>query len=674
VHSDQTARIISRFLEDQKHMFVFPSEVAGDYRMKEVLENSAARAVRTDRFLSWDRLKEHEFSPSRERIPANIIYRTIFSAVLLEEHRAAGPLLHVLAGGKTTDDPSVFQHQIAAALPQLKRAVESLPGVKGSFPEDLARDLNLLYRRYLLFLDESGLFEPSYSEPELGLSDHVYHIFYPELIEDFREYLPLLEGRSCFVIHPVSEEERGSVPVIVRYSDARQELASLVSNLHILLKSGMPPAEIAVSLVDYEGWQPALEEEAEIRDIPLDFRAGKMLAEYPAGALFQRLSDLLGSGMHLEKLKQLLLDPAYPWMDRESWAELIRFGIDHFYLTSWKEKNLQKDELSRKLNCGSETRLLKKYRNLKAQISRLIQASSVRDLRGHVHTFLHSFFEAEGWDPLAERILQYCLYLLQEIEEVEERLGPVKFPSPFGLWTSLLSRRRYVSPGNRNAIPVYQYRVSAGITPACHFIPGAGQGETRVRREEFTFLRDDYRSLLVREEPADTSAAFLRVYAGSGKEVIMSCSDRGFSGPQLPPSEIVAAGNVRKAAGRKLEKTTSPRGPETLDPYLQEEHFWRRELSSPSELFSLQERGFGAIRSTGFAPKGTDFTREGVKDSRLFEHLKNITLGERGALDGRIWFTPTSFDLYSGCPFAYLLQKGFNLASQDYSTVVIDHF
>jgi len=678
---DPTARIIERHIGDDNHIFVFPSEVAGAYRLKQALFLTDRQAIRSDRFISWDRLKEREFSPHREQVPSNILFRTLFCAALLDEHRRKGPLLKMMAGdtadngtgGTAPEAAAVFQHQLAAALPQMKRAVEAIEatgkhngetgGTAQRLPAPLIHDLRLLYTRYLAFMDQAGLFEPAYVSAQGCRPDKTYHLFYPELIDDFEEYRPSIEGNMAFQVHSFTAGETGTPEGLLRFRDARQEVSWLISRLHRLMEEGVHPSQIAVTLPDYENWQPVLEEEAAVRDIPLDFRSGRMLSDYPAGRLFQRLSDLSRRGMGLETLKMLLLEPAYPWREKEKLGELVEFAIGHYFLANWNEEGRPRDELARKLKQDSREDLLKVYRSLKGQIAGLTEAPTAAELRVRVHTFLHTFFDTDGWKPEEERVLQYCLHVLEELESAEEVVHPLLVPSPYTLWTALMSRRVYVASGSKTAVPVYRYRVSAGICPRYHFIPGAGQGETRVRREEFAFLRDDYRSLLIRDVEVDASSDFLKIYAESGEKVMLSCSDRGFSGPQLPPSEHLAAGKVSPVAdsGRN-------------EPFALEELYWSRETDMPDLLFSAQRRGFQRMYAAGFASKGLDYTRESVQDLQLYPHMLKIAQGEKGAADGRIWLSPTTFDLYSACPFAYLLQKGMGLASEEYSILTVDHW
>lgn len=688
-------RIIASYLDQTKNLFVFPSEVAGEYQLRRAVLSGGRRVIRSDRFISWDRLKEREFSPSRERLPSNTLYRTLFSMSLLEEHVEKGPLLRVLLGGRSGDEVSVFRNQIALMLPQLQKAVRMLDeggtGDRSGFPVALEQDLRLLYERYIDFLEKNGLFEPAYIAPVAGSSEYRYHIFYPELIEDYKEYRNLIEERDNFLVHSIADHQGPETEPrsILRFENARKELQYMVGRINALLEAGVHPGDMAVTLPDYEAWQPFLEEEARVRDIPLDFRAGRKLSEYPAGLLFQRIADLMHNGMALDRLKQLVLEPAYPWREREALEGLVRFGVDHFFVRNLPGKAPGADTVSEKLKKAGIPELLRIFTSLKGQFRRMMSSGTAAELQQEVHKFLKTFFDPEGWDPEAEKVLQYCLLVLRELREAEERLPAIKISSPYALWISLMEKQIYVASAKKGMLPVYRYRVSAGIIPRYHFIPGAGQAETRVNQEDFPFLRDDHRAMLSGNSAPDFSRDFLTVYAASGEYVYMSCSDRGFGGPQLPPAELMEAGLVLPV-GEDAPPMPSPpaesAGPARAgraaqqeddrifsDPYPEEERFWAFEGEFPERLFSLQKEGFAAMDRTGFAPKKIDHTRSVVSDVYLKERIGKVVRGERGARDGRIWLSPTSFDRYAGCPYLFFLQSGLKLGQEEYTSTYIEH-
>ena len=678
---DHIAELILAHIDDPRHLFVFPSEVAGEFRQRDALLRSSKRAIRRDCFISWDRLKEREFSPGQERLPANSVFRLLFSAGLLEEHRSRGPVLQYLLGETPGEAAAGFQRQLALSLPQLQRAQEMLETHPDIVPPALSHDVRTLYQRYLEFLDGASLFEPAFVPPQAGQTHWVYHIFYPELIEDYREYRHLIDGNDNFVSHPSTASLEQAT--CLRFENARQELEHLTSSLHQLLERGAHPADIAVTLPDYDAWWPYLAEEAELRDIPLDFRSGRTLAEYPAGRLFSRLSALSVNGFGLEHLKRVVLEPGYPVKSSDQWRELIAFAVDHYYVRSWKGTGAAANELDRKLKqCGlKELRAL--YRNFRHQIAQLISAPDFQELSKRVHKFIRTFFESDSWEPEAEKVLQYCLLVLRELQEASESAGGIRVADPYSLWLNLLNQRIYVSALRKEAIPVYQYRVSAGCTPLYHFLPGAGQAETRIKHEELTFLREDYRAQLMEREPADMSGDFLSAYAQSGETVQFSCSDIGFSGPQLPPGELLSAGAVRAVVGTAVAgaEAAVDRGggarrideDAAQDLFALEEAYWSGEQEFPHSLYPVQQRGFCFMGQTAFSAKGKDFSKTPVYDPKLLAHLFQVAKGDRGAEDGRFWFSPSSFDQYAGCPFMYLLNRGLKIEEAEFSSQWEDH-
>ncbi len=707
MYNDQVSDTILKYIDQQRHLFVFPSEVAGEFRQKEVLRRMSSmartagkggmvkRAIRRDRFISWDRLKEREFSPGRTRQPANGVYRLLCAAELLDEHAHRGPLLQYLLGEGGEENGgnagAGFQRQLALSLPQSQYSVEALDAHPDTVPPALEHDLRTLYTRYLEFLERAELFEPAFVPPQGAQPKQVYHIFYPELIEDYSEFRRLVEENEGFITYfsePALQQAR-----CIRFPTARRELEYVISSLNKLLDRGVHPGDIAISLPEYEAWAPYLAEEAEIRNIPLDFRSGRTLSEYPAGRLFTRISALSVNGFGLEHLKRIVLEPAYPLASADRWRELIGFAIDHFYVRSWKGDGAAADELDRKLKLSGKKELRSLYRNFRHQIAQLMEAPDFSELQKRVHKFIRTFFEVDRWDPETERVLQYCLMVVRELQEASEKAGGIDISDPYGLWITLLNQRIYVSAVRKEAVPVYPYRVSAGITPRYHFLPGAGQGHTRIRQEELSFLREDYRSLLLEREARDMSADFLSAYAQSGEQVVFSCSDLDFSGPQLPPGELLSAGVVTESGDSEppeaaaASQVENPRlaGPwlegfqfgepqfeapqiDRGDIFVQEEAYWAGSQDFPSRLYPVQQNGFASIRNTAFTAKGRDYSKEPVEDPELLAHLFKIARGRLGAEDGRFWFSPSSFDQYAGCPFQYLLNRGLKIGEIDYTT------
>ncbi|MCF7951222.1 MAG: PD-(D/E)XK nuclease family protein, partial [Spirochaetaceae bacterium] len=171
---------------------------------------------------------------------------------------------------------------------------------------------------------------------------------------------------------------------------------------------------------------------------------------------------------------------------------------------------------------------------------------------------------------------------------------------------------------------------------------------------------------------------FLSAYAQSGEMVQFSCSDIGFSGPQLPPGELLSAGAVREVVGpaavdrgEGVTRLMDDSGGQDL--FALEEAYWSGEQKFPPRLYPVQQRGFRFMGQTAFSAKGKDFSKTPVDDPKLLDHLFQVAQGDRGVEDGRFWFSPSSFDQYAGCPFMYLLNRGLKIEEAEFSSQWEDH-
>jgi RecB family exonuclease len=623
-----------------------------------VLRSGAVQAVRRDRFISWDRFKEALFSPRASRRPANGVYRSLFTTRLLREDAQKGPLFAELLGAGNAGRSARFRGYLNTILPSLGQLVKALDEAEAAFPAPLAGDFRLLYRRYNDFLEEHGLYEPSFEEPRRGEETELeYTIFYPELLEDFREYASLLEQHPQVRVYPMCDaqgELPGELDVrLTRYDNAAEELTGLLDRVERLLEEGIAPQEIAITLPDFDGWRGRLEEAAAIRDLPLSFRSGRPLAELAAGRFFRRLRDLHRSGWEHARLKELFLDPAYPWREREALRRIVDFGVRYHCVRAYEGAEERYDPWQSKLDSPAgkeipeEGRLLNRFRSY---LRSFTESRSAEELLGRVTPFLRLFLDPEGWAEPEERALQYALLKLRELAEAETHCG-LSAPDPFALWLALLEEQSYVHADRSTAIPVYRYRVSAGTAFRHHFIAGAGQQQTRCRHIPFPYLREDRRGRLARAEERDASEAFLRAYACSGERVYFSCSDAGFDGPQLPPAEFYTRGLIDPAEGRP-----QPGGARLAG----ECRFWAGEGRLPARLYRMQREGFARMLAAGFEEKGQDYTRERVEDPELRSTLLGSMRRDDDS-EGTLWFSPTRLEQFKGCPFIFLVEKGLAL-------------
>ncbi len=647
---NQVEAIIAGRLADEESVFVFPSEVAARFWHRRSLELTDLRAVRDGRFLSWDRFKEETFSLTRKERPVNGIARSLFAASLLAENAARGPedapLLRSLVHPEFADNSPAFLKQLTGLLPQLEGLLAALAAgerAAGGIPliaPEVRYDLELLSARYGRFLSTNALFEPSGERVDLSRLARSYHLFFPEVIEDYRAFAPWLDSPKVSLV-PVPAQARSAM---VRFPSAIHELRNLCVELADLLDRGARVEEIAVSVADLAHWEPHLRAEAALHGLPLDFRQGRALSEYPAARVFAAIGACEAERYSLEAVKQLLLDRAIPWREASDFRELVRFGVEHQCLASFTEGGTSRDPWRFHLERLGERRLLSLYSHLRRELSGIVGAQGFSELKARLLAFASARLDPGRWPEESRRVFEYCLESLGDFVDTETTLTGVRAPSPFALWRAHLEERIYVQRSTVAGIAVYPYRVAAGIGPRYHFLVGASQAATRVEWPLFPILRDDERrrlGILDRSFSDD----FLTLYAQSGEEVRASCSREDFIGPQLAPGWFVSRGSVREWEERERLSAR--------DRFLRERAVWTGGLREDEPLFPVQKRGMEHILATAWSSRASDFTQSPIEEVALRKRLLEGISDE----EGRLLISPTALEGYLSCSFGFLFER-----------------
>ena len=123
------AEILRAELDDPRTDFVFPTEVAARFWLRQSLAFTGGRALRADRFLSWDQFDRRALDYGREAElararRAGIPERTLFAASLLEDNRRRGLFRELVPPGA---EPLAFLPAILELLPCLHH-LEELSG------------------------------------------------------------------------------------------------------------------------------------------------------------------------------------------------------------------------------------------------------------------------------------------------------------------------------------------------------------------------------------------------------------------------------------------------------------------------------------------------------------------------------------------------------------------
>jgi RecB family exonuclease len=636
---DSVVQAIREGLADEGLVFVFPSEIASAFWRRKALSLSDRPSVAEERFISWDTFKEKAFSISRERKPVNRYVRYLFASSILKENGGTTPLFKRLVYPEYAEHGSAHLGAFMAMLPCLKDTEELLKrnpeAVEGAYREDI----EYLFSRYTSFLEANGLFEPSYDRAGIKKLDGAYLIFFPRVLEDFNQYRDQLSQLPNI---RTTEPSMGDLPRFTLFENSRSELTWLLGRIESLLDRGVKPWEIAVTLTRDEDWEAELLRGARLRGIPLDIRGGRPLSEYPAGRLFSQIEELTGEDFSYRALANFFLNPAYPFTRRAPGRDLLSFGRRHSCFIAHERGPDSRDVWEEKLTKAGDQDLLRFYRQFKKAVAAVTGAKDFPSLRNAIQGFINRYFNTEDWAPGSLKVFQFCMDTLSQLIEAASEVKGVETENPYRLFTRAIGERIYVERPEEGGIPVYPYRVSAGIYPACHFIPGASQESVRCVDSAYPFLKDDQKQALGASD-SDMSEDFLRLYARSGGSVEFSGSETGFRGPGLVPGLFVAQGLAEKKDG----EATAEKNP-----------FLREARSFDGFVYPVMREGLVRIAST--------YTH-GQWKGRVKADVTSKIGGE--GKPSAFYISPSDLESYAACPISYLLTRFLSVEEEEYEPV-----
>lgn len=616
--------------------FVFPSEIVAEYWRRHATRFSAGRAVRSDRFISWDTFKEHHLSENREQVPTNRIVRRLFAALVCSKNEHGGVFGELIPPAHQSKSRR-FAPSIAALLPLLPLLLADSASSRVALSSQLFEDFTRLLNIYNQFLADRDLFEPAYDTVGRGTIDTSRFLFvYPGLIDDF----PPAAADFHTITPPPVEAYR-----VQRFETSIEELDSLAERVGVLLTAGTHPADIVVSAAGLEEIDSMIEEAARIRSLPLEIRSGSPLGSQAFGSLFSRIRQCVASKFDLRLLHELLIDPQIPWRNEAINHQLIRFGIDNRC-----GRNGRTDIWSDRLRFG-DVRLAGYYRSLRAAFVGLVESADVERLRKAVVSFSNEFIDLSRLPASGVHISESVLDSITRLARIEALVGSDSIVgNPLSIWVEALSEQLYVvqSANQNETVRVYPYRVAAGIQPLFHLVVNVSDPTARVVQRRYPHLplhlqgRDE-------TDSRDVSELFLQAYAVSGDAVEFSSSDLSPRGALIAPPYLDSGRTVRSA--------------DSKDHFAVEHEYWSGG-EFPKTLYPLQ---YESLRRTPILEGQIDLTSSVCDDSEL----RSILAG-RAKADGLFRITPTGLDSWSKCPFEFLVSRLLGIEQIAYSVESVD--
>ena len=633
---------IREFADADDGVCVFPSEVAAAHLRRKLADIDDARAIRSDRLISWDTFKERYLTSHSELKPVNRLIRRLFAARLCSEN-SDQPFLGYLIPESYAPVSSRFAAFISTTLPHLKRLCADIDADRLVVTSQARRDFDALLDEYGRFLEKKGIFEPAFaSENNVEVSTM---LCFPELADDFARYEYCLQNEKVRRLDP-PRKPRYSVS---RFENTLLEIDWLCSRILDLLSGGAHPTDIVISVAGLEAVAGFLLESARIRNIPLDVRAGVPLARTAAGRMFESIRNCVRSGYDLDTFKALLLDPRVPWINRDINRRLAQFGV-----AARCGRNSIRDVWLERLQLYSESRLAGYYRSLRNSFTSILRTTSFRDLKTEVIGFVNTFLNTRILDARGVRSFQAVLESFEPLIEAESVVGEDLKEKPYGLWLEYLADRLYVEPASEAGVSVYPYRVTAGIYPGYHFVVNTAHSATRIASQVYPFLPPN----AYRTKEIDRSALFIRAYASSGTSVHFSESRTGPDGSMLTPTEFL------------FDDVEHPDS--SSDPYSVERRFWSGAAPAvppaPDAIFPVQRFGYFKHSIAANESDRVDLTHAVCSDDKLIADLA----GAQNDEESRIVITATSLDAWNNCPFRYLFSRVLKVNEARYEVSCVD--
>ncbi len=639
---------------------MFPSEVAAAWWRRAAAER-AEGAIRSDRFVSWDRFKERTFETRREARPVNNTLRMLFAHDLLERNQTDAMLSRFISPEHRESSPA-FASTVVELLPTLELLfgqVQRLPTASDAAGADrssraLFADLRLLRDEYEAFLRRYALFEPAFLEPAECIPPGRFCLLYPEALEDYAELTAPLRRMSGVSVRSVPDH---SASVTLRqFENSVQEIQSVLSEIERVLDNGTPQSEIALTVCEDDRYLTELFSRAAAREVPLQARYGRPLTEHPGGRLMLQIEELGAASFSVTELGNLLLDQGLPVRDREQAARVVAFGVKHGCIGAdppgmrggW-------DRAFAATRHAGAAELGRYFRSMRGAVADIRGAANFAELRSAVNKFLAAFLDTDSWDEQGKRTLQWAQDLIGELRRIEHELG-IAVGSPWRVYLRLLRTRRYVPLRRSEGIAVYQYRVSAALAPQNHFVLGVSQQAARVAIDRFGYLRADEKERLGLAE-RDITEQVLRLFSHSGRQVFLSFARNAFSGRRLAPPLFLRGDSVAPADHQTLQRLQSE------DLYRAEREALR--VGAPiTRMYRLQYRGLRAALRSALGTGQRELDRAAIADEDLRARVQ-----QRLRVDGALRLSSSHLHTYARCPLAFLIRYGLGLDQPEYRPV-----
>lgn len=520
-------------LSDDSKTLIFTSEVVARSWLRRFAMESGNHTVFLDRAISWDRFKTQFVQPGNLRQVANLD-RQLFANEFVSKHNEE--LTFFTSKYKESMQP--FAMAIAGYLPFF--------AYKDEKSSDAIHDIDLIVAAYKEYLSNNGLFEYNFMKRKYDFLNKNYVLIFPETFND-----PIVDEikNRCTVLSIDSINEKDLT--IYSYENSLSEIRNTVRAIYQNLSDGVDANDIALTCASIDTYRPYLEEEANKYGINLCFTSSRKLTSCVQGQLFQTLYRVKNENYSFDSVKELLLNPGYPFKDVAANRSLVQSAIKYrlkradskTWISVLKDEN--KDyfiALSNSIDGIFET-------DTKNAVEKIKQ-------------FVSDFFVEDAFFFTQNNVYEKCLEFLAQTDSYQ-------------FFLQVIDSENYIDPA-RNGIRVYKYPVSAAIAADVHYVIGLDDKNTAVSFDKYPYLPAYLKDKNELKKTVKTDDVF-SVYTNQNffGKVILSGTKKGFDGSRLLPVVLKENSAVR----------------EYRDLYEEEREGWLNS-NNPVEVTKAQQEGF----------------------------------------------------------------------------------
>lgn len=646
------AEYIKNNCHNLETIFVFPLQVQAREWFIESLNITEKKAFSESMIISWASFKEKFFENDINKKPISQIIRKIFIEYILKKNadaaRTGNPIFKKIILQKYAQNSANFSSWLVDILPQLDNLDRKLNSKSYFLPEII--DYLVLKKHYEDFLQRHLLYEPSWIHKNLTLKNENIKIIFPELIEDFYEVSETIsQSKNIELISLQNFFDEKKISAI-EFENSRVEIEFCISNIEKLLLNGVQANDIAITVCNLDELKPYLNREANLRGIPIEFRAGSQLGKTQIGVFFKQLLNITKTQYSFESLNSFFLNSHLPWKHKPLIYQLLQFGIEHNCVVSWQDgytwKNCWEEafQLNENKKPVEQINLENFFFEFKTRVDAIINSKTFQDVKRNYIIFREKFLDLEKLSKADDLILARCVEKLKDLILIEQDFEKELPNNRFSFFVTILDHSNYVFQNTGTSVSVFPIMVMAVSPFKYNFVLNANQKDFKVSFSSLSFLRNDVRKTLQLND-LDADSFFLKCYNECSNSII-SFSKKTFSDYTICHNGL----QKRSLTGNEIEilKTNS---------YITEEkYFYDKNTEYNFNVYKLQKLGAKNFIENLHNKKNFSFLKKAFpKETHnlLHTHIKN-----RNYIDSeKFKISQSQLKVFTECPTKYFFNN-----------------